>query len=269
MNASQSARIIRALQIFLLVSVIFAPLATSQLGEVAGQLIFQVQVGHNQTQQLHLLNEGNQSITVQIVPPSSLQLTSNKTLSANQIPPTLTFSPNNGIVPAHGILNINVTVSMPLNDTPYLASWEGIISAQEASNASNPGGAVILEGVAKIMTATPIPSTTTSTTTIPTTVATAQAQSQSPSTLPIIAIIILIIVVCAAYYLMKSNKKSGKKSAKASKKESESMERQIARLKKENQQLKKKTQSKKGRSGSRPKAKPKAKKKSSKRRRGR
>ncbi len=222
-ESSHGFKLIRILPFILAISLMYAPFASAQLGEIAGQLNFQVQIGHNQTIQLHLLNEGNTSIGVHVTA-QALQLTSNRVLSANQPTPTIFISPENLTVPAYGTSAINITVSMPLGDTPYLASWEDIISAQEATNATNPGGALILQGVAKIISVGAIPSTTT-TSTIPTTIAQSAGAGVGPlsgAALPI-AVIILIIIIAIAYYYSarrpKGRKAPGRRARKEEKEE--------------------------------------------------
>jgi hypothetical protein len=187
----------------------------AQLGEVAGHLNFAVQVGHSQTITWTLLNVGSNLTTVSIAPPG-LQLTSNSQ-TANQPVPTVTFSPNTVTIQPHSSAVINVTVFMPLNETPYFASWEGIISAQVVSNATNPGGAQIQEGIAKIFSIGAIPSTTTSTTTIATTALVSQASLPSISLTPmelygIGGIVVLVIIVVIAYMI---GKRAGGKAAPA------------------------------------------------------
>ena len=139
----------------------FALAPAAQLGEQGGQPHFTVQVGHNQTFHWVLLNEGNTSIGFQIHIESIAA-------QDNQTTPTITASPAYGVIPARGSFTVNLTVFIPLNDTPGAATWSTIASAVEASNVSNPGGVVLQEGVAKIVSISAIPSTTT-TTSIPTT----------------------------------------------------------------------------------------------------
>ena len=135
---------------------VFSVVSSAQLGEVAGKLVFQVPVGYNQTIQWHLLNEGNSSIYVQIGQSPALQLTSNAQTTAGQPVPLVVVHPLNLTVQPHSITNVNITVFMSKNDTPYLASWQGQLSAQEVTNQSNPGGALVIQGVGKIFTIQPI-----------------------------------------------------------------------------------------------------------------
>jgi hypothetical protein len=187
-------------------------ISAAQLGEVAGVLGFQVQVGHNETVQLQLLNEGSTPIGVTMIPPYRLQLMTNSLTAVNQITPTLYISPRNLTISPHGTYSVNITIYMPLNDTPNWASWEGILSAQEVSNATNPGGAVVLEGVAKIFSVVAIPSTTTTSTIPPTTIPTIPPSpiSAISGLMPVIAIVLVVVGICAYYYVMKKNTKAQK-----------------------------------------------------------
>ncbi len=247
-ESSRGLTLIRVLPLILIASLVLAPIVGAQLGEIAGQLNFAVQVGHNETLQLHLLNEGNSSIGVQVTA-QAVQFSSNKTTQANQIAPSIFISPEFATVPAYGTVAVNVTVFMPLSNKPNWASWEDILSAQEETNASNSGGALILQGVAKLVSMSAIPSTTT-TTTIPTTVAqsppVATPSLLSGSALPI-AIIVIIIIIAIAYYYSKRAPVGKKAPARKAKKEEmeeeeetesrESITREIDRLRKEKARL--------------------------------
>jgi hypothetical protein len=174
----------------------FALAPAAQFGEQGGQPHFQVQVGHNQTFQWVLLNEGNSSIGFQIQIESIAA-------QGNQTTPTITASPMHGVIPAGGSFVVNLTVSMPLNDTPNAVTWSTIASAVEASNVSNPGGAVLQAGVAKIVSIAAIPSTTT-TSTIPQRAVGAPI-SVSSSTLIIASVGIAIVAGIAGglYYTLR------------------------------------------------------------------
>ncbi len=195
-----------ALLIGLMFVTLLVSVAVAQLGEEAGSLSFSVQVGHNQTLQLHLLNEGNSSIGFQ------MHAQSLKT-EDNQTTPTMAISPLSGVIQPHGAFTVNVTVSMPLTNTPGAVTWDTIISAVEASNTTNPGGAVLQAGVAKIVAIQAIPSTTT------TIVQRVGAQISLPaSALIIIEIVIIVIVVAAvaAAFLLRRKPQRGKKGVAAS-----------------------------------------------------
>ncbi len=192
--------------ILFLAIMVIVPLSYSQIGEVAGHLDFSVQVGHNETLQWTILNFGSNTITVSITPPPSLQLTSNAS-TANQPLPTYSVSQSVVVVPPGGSKIVNVTVTMPLNDTPNFASWEGILSAVTVSNSSNPGGANIEGGVAKIFSIVAVPSTTT------TIVSEGFSLGSLGGTTTYIVIGALVVVIIAiiAYYLLKGRKPYAKK----------------------------------------------------------
>lgn len=231
--------------------------SSAQLGEVAGQLNFQVPLGHNQTVLWHLLNEGNTSISIQIGSSSSLQ-PSNAILAAKQPLPIVKIIPLNLTIPPHSLVNINVTVFMPKNETPGLVTWTGQLSAQEVTNATNPGGAVVIQGVGKIFAIgsilPPPPPTTSTIVQTP-----APITTVSSSTNPILGAALLVIAVFAAYgyyrYLRKRGtgrpKPKGKKKPESD--EAESLRREIARLKREQERLKRQvgTSKKSRKSGSR------------------
>ncbi len=201
--ASVAGRIIKPSHAVLLLAILAAlvPLAYGQIGEVAGQLNFQIQVGHSQTLTLTVLNEGSTPIGFAVLAPSGsqLQVTSARNSTVGQTRPTIVVYPMNGTIPARGAATINVTVSMPLNDTPGKASYEGIIQVLQSSNQTNPGGAVLQEGVAKIFSVGAIPSTTTTTsvtTTIPgVTATTASALSYTTYLIPVIWLAIIVLIL--------------------------------------------------------------------------
>lgn len=192
--------------LFFALSLMFAlQVPTAQIGEVAGHLAFSVQVGHTQSLQLTVLNEGGSSIGFSVIVPTQLQVTSGPNSIIGQTQPTVTAFPLNGTIPSRGSVAINVTVFMPLNDTPGQASWEGIIQVLQSSNLTNPGGAVLQEGVAKIFSAAAIPSTTTTTSTTSSS-SVPQGPVAATSGGLLVPIIIVIIVVAIVAYYVKSRK---------------------------------------------------------------
>lgn len=213
-NSGVSQRLRSAVFALLLFSSFFS-ITFAQLGEVAGPLGFTVQVGHTETLQWRLLNNGNDSIAVHVTIPPQLQITSNVVQAENQTTPTISLYPVNATVPSHGILTINVTVFMPLNNTPNQTSWEGILSAEEVSNQTNPGGAVVFAGVAKISSISAIPSTTTSSTTTSTVAPTAILQSSS-NIIPI-AIGVIVVLAIVAYAATRKKKPMSKAQARREK----------------------------------------------------
>ncbi len=189
-------------------------LPAAQLGEEAGSLNFNVQVGHNQTLQMHLGNSGNVPVGFKIQLPSITE-------QDNQSPPIITASPLYGVVQPYSTFPVNITVFMPLNDTPGATTWSVIISAVQSNNASNPGGAVIEEGVAKIASISAILSTT-STSTVTTTVLQRLGATAPlvPSSMLVIIVVVIVIVVLSAAALalyIKSKKTSRNRSKHARK----------------------------------------------------
>ncbi len=266
-NSVIDARIIRLVLTLILSSSMLFAVPSAQLGEVAGQIHFHVPLGGSQTLQLSLLNEGNTSIGVQVNPPQNLQITSNAMLAVNQITPKVYIAPQNVTLPAHGEVNVNVSVFMPMNNTPDIVTWQGYISSQEVTNQTNPGGAVVIEGVGKVFTISatlPPPPPTTSTIYV--------QQSLGPA-IPIInqngliigwALLIVGILLAYGYYQRhKSKRATGKRGKKASKEDKLRME--IAKLKKEKAQLQR--QSKRG--GSKPSSRKGSRKRSTARKRRR
>jgi len=134
---------------------------------------------------------GSETLHLTIANGGSTPIDFNVTLpTLNQIPnttaPTITISPMTGTLAPHTQLPLNVTVYMPSAKNKPGLSWHGIIGVVQVTNQTNPGGAVIQTGVAKIITIT----------------------SASPVPLPLIDYIIAIIVVIAVvalavFYLMK------------------------------------------------------------------
>ncbi|MFI5412930.1 MAG: hypothetical protein ACHQX1_03490 [Candidatus Micrarchaeales archaeon] len=273
-NSKLGVNIFKILAIFFLYSSCLSTISSAQLGEIGGQLHFNIIPGQSQSIQWTLLNEGNTSISVQMLgpAPTQLQLTSNAMTSANQIPPTVYLTPANATIPEHSTVPVNITVFMPYNDTPGLASWEGILSAQEYTNQTNPGGAVIIEGVAKILTIAsikPPPPPTTSTIAQQGILVSTPTPSSSATPIAGAALLIVAILLGYGYYKHhrggKPTKKSAKKGAKPDKQE-EMLKREIAKLKREKAQLQ--TQVKKG-GRAKGSSKAKGKKKSTTRRRRR
>ena len=197
----------------LLASSIIAAISYPQIGEVAGHLNFTVQVGHSQILQWGLVNFGDNSISAHILVPSHIYLTSNS-LTANQLYPTYSISATNVTVPPHSTLYLNVTVFMPLKDTPNFATWEGVFNAQLVSNSSNPGEASVLAGVAKVFSIVAIPSTTTTSTTTSSTIQQSQA-SGSRVPYAVIGVVVVALIAVAAYMMAKGRKKPAKKAAPA------------------------------------------------------
>ncbi len=186
---------IGGIALVLVLLAVLPALSFAQLGEEAGALNFQVQIGHTQTLQLTLANGGSTPIGFRVQTPKVSQ-------ENNQITPNITISPLYGTIAPYSTFPVNVTVFMSINNTPGAATWNIQISAVEASNASNPGGAVIQAGVLKIATIQAISSTTTTSTTTTTIAQVAAKVSVPASTLIIIAVVMVIIIVIATALLL-------------------------------------------------------------------
>ena len=133
-----------ALVIFLFTIASFAFGVGAQIGEVAGQPVFNVSAGGTQTLNITLLNSGDAPIGYSAIPPSLNTI-------PNETTPTVTISPMSGVIAPHGQFKVAITVSIPLEDKPGLA-WTGPVQFLQASNVSNPGGAVLQVGALKILT---------------------------------------------------------------------------------------------------------------------
>lgn len=219
-NRSQHGKILPASALALIIALaVLSQAPGAQLGEVAGYLNYVIQVGHSQTLTLTLVNGGNQTLGVMMQPPGHLTLISPAGTDANQILPTITsIVPMNLTIPPHSFAHVNITIYMPLNNTPRQAAWEGIMSAQMVSNQSNSGGgAVILSGVAKVFTIASIPSTTT--TTISTTTMPSALQTLGSPT-ALVGGLVGVAAVVILYYMTKGKKKGkgGKGAAKPKRK---------------------------------------------------
>ncbi len=83
----------------------------AQLGEVAGQLNFNVNLSSSQTQQMIIINSGKTNLQYEVFAPT-LQMIANTTT------PTITVSPINGTLRPYEQQTINITVYMPGGDKP-------------------------------------------------------------------------------------------------------------------------------------------------------
>lgn len=147
-------------------------LTYAQLGEVAGPLNFNVNVSGSETLQLTVLNSGSTPLAYRVLFPTLQQI-------PNETAPTLTMSPLNGTIQPYKEQMINVTVYVPGNDKPG-QHWSGIIQVVQKSNQTNPGGAVIQTGVAKLISIT----------------------STTPTGIPLLYVVsgIIIIVIAGVVY---------------------------------------------------------------------
>ncbi len=118
-------------------------MAYAQLGEVAGPLNFNVNTSGSQTMQLTVINSGSTPIGFKVLQPSLQSI-------PNETTPTVTISPLNGTIAPYKQQLINVTVYISGSDKPGL-HWSGFIQVIQQTNQTNPGGAVIQSGVAKMI----------------------------------------------------------------------------------------------------------------------
>jgi len=74
----------------------------------------------------------------------------------NVTSPTITLSPQSGVLQPRQNTHINITVYMPLNAKPG-TTWTAIIQAVQTANQTASSGATIQSGVAKVITITALP----------------------------------------------------------------------------------------------------------------
>ncbi|MCL5429957.1 MAG: hypothetical protein M1504_00585 [Candidatus Marsarchaeota archaeon] len=201
------ARVSSVLLISFVLMFLFVHTSSAQLGEEAGTLAFQVPIGSSQTIQWHLANEGNSSLNIYIYVPSLQNV-------SNEVTPTIIASPMNFTIPPYSRFIVNITATMPANDQPNVGGWSGMLQAVETSNASAPGGAVILAGVGKKFTIFSAPPTTT-TTSIPPASTTSNTQQPTVPTVSgnlaaigIVVIVVVVIAILGLLYVMEKNKRA-------------------------------------------------------------
>ncbi|MGC8694066.1 MAG: hypothetical protein ACP5RI_00370 [Candidatus Micrarchaeia archaeon] len=140
---------------FLLTIIFLFALSTftfSQLGQEAGQPYINVSVGSTSNYSYLIFNSGSNSIYYQVVLPTLNNI-------PNSITPTVLVTPMNGTLAPDSQQVINIKVSIPSNDAPYL-KWQGILQIIETSsiqNSTSGMGIVIREGIAKILTIESLP----------------------------------------------------------------------------------------------------------------
>ncbi len=134
-----------ALALFLLFSV-----SSACIGEVAGKINFNVSAGGNQTQQMQVFNNcDNQSIYY--------STRSQVNPVANELSPGIVVTPSSGVMLPRENIFLNITVSVPYNDTPGTA-WRAGVAVQQANNATAAGGGATLSvGVVKLFNITALP----------------------------------------------------------------------------------------------------------------
>ncbi|MGC8622420.1 MAG: hypothetical protein ACP5UC_00435 [Candidatus Micrarchaeia archaeon] len=142
-----------ALFVFVLLFLAFSTsyITKAQLGEVAGQPSFNVSLGGSESQTITIINEGSVPLPFRVVLPSLNTI-------ANTTTPAVTAFPMSGSIAPNSEFEINVTVHMPSNSKNLGHTWTGVMQIIENSTISTSGasgeGAVIVEGVAKIITIT-------------------------------------------------------------------------------------------------------------------
>lgn len=177
-----------------LVVLLFAlsTVAYAQLGEQAGEPFFNISVGSSSTFNYSILNSGSTPINYTVILPKLNTIPYNAT-------PTVAVTPMNGTLGPDSQQVISIRVSIPSSDKPHL-KWQGILSVVETSAATNitsGAGAVIREGVAKIVT-----------------IESAPPKAGIPLVYYLIAVLIAIVVVAVAAYAKLSRKKSHAAAAK-------------------------------------------------------
>jgi hypothetical protein len=140
MNTTSFGLVLAALAVVSLSSV----LATAQLGEVAGGLVFNVSLGGTQSNDnFTIVNAGSGPIGFSVMLPQFNNI-------PNTTAPTVTIYPMNGTLAPHSQKHINVTVYVPTKNNTVGLRWDGLIQVLSVLNQSdNPGGAVIQTGVGK------------------------------------------------------------------------------------------------------------------------
>ena len=172
--------------------------AYAQLGEQAGQPFFNISVGSSGTFNYSILNSGSAPIGYKVSLPALNTIPHNAT-------PIVTVTPMNGTLAPNSQQVISIRVSIPSSDKPYL-KWQGVLSVVEtapAANITSGAGAVIMAGVAKIVT----------------------IESAPPKGIAlvyylIVALVVIIVVVVAAYAILSKKKlraSAAQKKAKAAK----------------------------------------------------
>lgn len=175
----------------LLIFLMFSGISQACIGEVASHVHFNVSVGSSETLQMQIFNScRNQSVNFNAF--AQLQPV------INQTTPTITVSPKNGTLAPSENQFINITVSVPSNDT-INTTWSGGAAAIESANATQVSGASLESGVAKILTVT----------------ATAPLKSTFPYALIAVIAAVMIIAVIIASSLLHLHHKSKKSGAAA------------------------------------------------------
>ncbi|MEM0202253.1 MAG: hypothetical protein QXR73_03690 [Candidatus Micrarchaeaceae archaeon] len=174
----------------LFIFLIFTATAHAQLGEEAGEPFFNISVGSSATFNYSILNSGSTPIHYTVILPSLNTIPHNVT-------PTVTVTPMNGTLAPNSQQVMTIAVSMPASDKPYL-KWQGVLSVVSTApivNVTSGAGAVIKEGVAKIVT----------------------IESEPPKPTPlvyyVVGAIVAVLVIVGALYFVRAKKISKLKAA--------------------------------------------------------
>ena len=163
---------------------ILSTTAHAQLGEVAGEPTFYVNISGTYSYNYTFINEGAAPIPFKTI------ITNFKTTAKNATEPTVTAYPMSGTIPPNSQIKVRVNVYLPAkNNTPGM-KWQGVLEVVVNSTSSSTGGAVIDEGVAKIVTI----------------VATAPKPNYTVEILVILAIAVIAIVIAAFTYMKRPGK---------------------------------------------------------------
>lgn len=139
---------------FLLILLLLGHLSTiaeAQIGEVAGNLVFNLTPGSSETLNWTIVNTAGYPLNYVVV----MQSASVTKTIPNNVTPTITIAPLNGTLQPHSQFALSVTVSMPGSDKPGL-TWSTLIPLiATPTNGTTPqqsaGGAVLQGGVGKLM----------------------------------------------------------------------------------------------------------------------
>ncbi len=125
----------------LLFTILVAVSHSQNLGQGAGALVFNVSLGGTQTLSYSIFDGGGAPISYTVSPPQYNPI-------KNETTPTVTVSPTSGVLQPSQSATVYVTVRMPATNKAGIR-WDGIMQVLAATNASNPGGAVIQGGLGK------------------------------------------------------------------------------------------------------------------------
>jgi len=174
---------------------IFSSVSVAQLGEVAGEPTFYVNISGSYSYNYTFINQGSSPIPFKTI------ITSFKTSAKNATSPIVTAVPASGTIPPNSQIHMRVNVYLPAKNNTAGMKWQGVLEVVVNSTPNTTGGAVINEGVAKIITI----------------VATSPKPNYTADIL-IAAMIIAIIAVVSATVYTRSRRKGVKKAKTTSRK---------------------------------------------------